>query len=61
MEAKFDEAKGRAKEAAGDLADNDELKGEGKLDQLGAEIKELAEKTQQKVEDVVDALKERLK
>lgn len=61
MEAKFDEAKGRAKEAAGALADDEELKGEGKLDQLGAEIKELAEKTQQKVEDVVDALKERLR
>ena len=33
MGSNMDEAKGRVKEAAGDLTDNDELKREGKKDQ----------------------------
>jgi uncharacterized protein YjbJ (UPF0337 family) len=33
MEGNVDEAKGRVKEAAGDLTDNDDLKNEGKADQ----------------------------
>ena len=36
----IDEAKGRAKEAAGALTDNDDLKREGKADQAGAKVKE---------------------
>ena len=50
---KIDEAKGRAKEAAGDLTDDDHLKREGKLDQAGARVKE-------KVNEGVDKVKERL-
>jgi uncharacterized protein YjbJ (UPF0337 family) len=52
MSGKFDEAKGRVKEAAGDLADDDDLKREGKMDQAGAKVKE-------KVDDAVDKVKER--
>ena len=37
---KFDDMKGRAKEAAGDLTDDDGLKREGKVDQAGATIKD---------------------
>jgi uncharacterized protein YjbJ (UPF0337 family) len=40
MGEKTDEAKGRVKEAAGDLTDDDRLKREGKMDQAGAEVKE---------------------
>ena len=40
MGEKADEAKGRVKEAAGDLTDDDRLKREGKMDQAGAEVKE---------------------
>jgi uncharacterized protein YjbJ (UPF0337 family) len=40
MGEKSDEAKGRVKEAAGDLTDDDRLKREGKMDQAGAEVKE---------------------
>ena len=36
----MDEAKGRIKEAAGDLTDDDDLKREGKLDQAGANVKQ---------------------
>jgi uncharacterized protein YjbJ (UPF0337 family) len=38
----MDEAKGRAKEAAGDLTDDDRLKREGKMDQAGANVKRTA-------------------
>jgi uncharacterized protein YjbJ (UPF0337 family) len=34
-EGKADELKGRAKQAAGDLTDNDDLKREGKMDEKG--------------------------
>jgi uncharacterized protein YjbJ (UPF0337 family) len=40
MGEKSDEMKGRAKEAAGDLTDDDRLKREGKVDQAGAQVKE---------------------
>jgi uncharacterized protein YjbJ (UPF0337 family) len=40
----FDEAKGRVKEAAGDLTDDDELKTEGKIDQGQGKVKDAVEK-----------------
>lgn len=40
MSAKSDDAKGRAKEAAGSLTNDDEMKNEGKADQAGAEVKD---------------------
>ncbi len=40
MSAKSDDAKGRAKEAAGSLSGDDEMKNEGKTDQAGAEVKD---------------------
>jgi uncharacterized protein YjbJ (UPF0337 family) len=42
MDANMDEAKGRMKEAAGDMMDDDEMKKEGKADRMGATIKEKA-------------------
>jgi uncharacterized protein YjbJ (UPF0337 family) len=53
MSEKFDEAKGKAKEAVGDLTDDDDLKRDGKLDQAGASVKE-------KVGDAVDAVKDKV-
>jgi uncharacterized protein YjbJ (UPF0337 family) len=49
---KVDEAKGRVKEAAGSLTDDQELKNEGKADQVASSVKE-------KVEHAVDAVKEK--
>jgi uncharacterized protein YjbJ (UPF0337 family) len=54
MGEKIDEAKGRVKEATGDLTDDDKLKNEGKLDRAGAEVKE-------KAGDAVDAVKDKAK
>ena len=50
---KVDEAKGRAKEAAGILTDNKKLKNEGKADQAASSVKE-------KVEHAVDVVKEKV-
>ena len=46
-----DEAKGRMKEAAGDLTDNDDLKREGKIDQAEGTVKD-------KIDDVADKAKD---
>jgi len=45
-----DETKGRIKEAAGDLTDDDDLKNEGKVDQ-----------TKGKVKDAVDGIADKFK
>jgi uncharacterized protein YjbJ (UPF0337 family) len=58
MGDKADEIKGRAKEAAGDLTDDDDLKREGKVDRKAATAKEKAEEVvdnvRDKVKDVLD-------
>jgi uncharacterized protein YjbJ (UPF0337 family) len=57
MGSNIDDAKGRVKEAAGDLTDSNRLKREGKADQVGAKVKEIVEDVKEKVEDVVDDVK----
>lgn len=52
MGSNADDMKGRAKEAAGALTDDEDLKNEGKLDQAGAKIKETADDAVDKVKDV---------
>lgn len=58
MGEKSDEAKGRIKEAAGDLTDDDDLKREGKMDQAGATVKrktgEVVDKAKETVDDVME-------
>jgi uncharacterized protein YjbJ (UPF0337 family) len=49
----IDEAKGRAKEAAGDLTDNDDMKREGKVDRATSSVKD-------KVDDAADKVKDKL-
>jgi uncharacterized protein YjbJ (UPF0337 family) len=53
MGEQTDDIKGRAKEAVGDVTDNDKLKREGRLDRATAEVKE-------KVGEVADAIKDHL-
>ncbi|MGH9041281.1 MAG: CsbD family protein [Acidimicrobiia bacterium] len=59
MGSQTDDMKGRAKEAVGDLTDNDDLKREGKTDQFGADIKEKAEQAKDKADEMVDKAKEK--
>jgi len=48
-----DDAKGRVKEAAGDLTGDDDLKREGKVDQAGGKAKDGVEKVTDKVKDTL--------
>lgn len=58
--AQPDEIKGRIKEAAGALTDNDDLKREGKTDKASASVKDGLDKVRDKIEDGVDAIKDRI-
>jgi uncharacterized protein YjbJ (UPF0337 family) len=49
----IDEAKGRTKEAAGALTDDDRLKHEGKVDRAAGKAKEAVEDLKEKVEGVL--------
>lgn len=59
MSSNTDDAKGRIKEAAGALTDDDRLSREGKADQLGGKVKDAAAKVKDKIDDVVDSVKDR--
>ena len=61
MEGKAEDIKGRAKEAVGDLTDDDELKREGKLDQATGSIKEKLDDAKEWAEDKVDDVRDRMK
>lgn len=52
-EEKTDEAKGRVKEAAGDLSDDSSLKNEGKVDQAQSTAKEKVDQAADKAKDAV--------
>ncbi len=54
MSGTSDEIKGRIKEAAGAITDNDKLRREGKKDQIVGKVKEAAEKTIDKVRDATN-------
>jgi uncharacterized protein YjbJ (UPF0337 family) len=53
-ESKWDETKGRAKEAAGAVTDDEDLKREGKVDQAKSSVKETLENVKDKASDLVD-------
>lgn len=50
----IDKTKGRLKEAAGALTDDDELRNEGKLDQAVGKVKDAAAAVKDKVEEGID-------
>ncbi len=58
MGGKADEVKGRIKEAAGALTGNDQLRDEGKADQVVGEVKQVAEKAVDKVKRAVKKLRD---
>ena len=53
MGENIDEAKGRAKQAAGDLADDEGLKNEGRVDRAVSDVKD-------KIDGVADKVKEKI-
>ena len=53
MSGKADEIKGRVKEAAGDLTDDQDLKDSGEADKAAGKVKQGAERAVNKVRDAV--------
>jgi uncharacterized protein YjbJ (UPF0337 family) len=52
MSGKAEEMKGRVKEAAGAVTDNDKLRREGKIDEAAGKVKQAAEKATDKVKEI---------
>jgi uncharacterized protein YjbJ (UPF0337 family) len=59
MSDRIDEAKGRAKEAAGALTDDERLKREGKLDRAGADVKRATGAAKEMADRAVEAAKDK--
>jgi uncharacterized protein YjbJ (UPF0337 family) len=55
-----DQIKGRIKEAAGDLTDNDRLKREGKTDKVAGGLKGAIDNVEKKAKNAVDDVKGRV-
>ena len=60
MTGKAEEVKGRVKEAAGVLANDDKLRREGKADQASGKAKQVVQKVADKAKEVVDKTRETL-
>jgi uncharacterized protein YjbJ (UPF0337 family) len=56
-----DDIKGRVKEAAGDLTNDDELKREGKADQAAGKAKGFLGDAKDKAEDVIDDVRDKVR
>lgn len=59
MSGEFDQAKGRVKQAAGDLTDDDELRRDGKKDEAAGKVKDTIDKAKDKLDDAVDKVRDR--
>lgn len=59
MSGKTDDLKGRVKEAAGAIADDDRLRREGKTDQAAGKIKQTVEKAVDRAKEGIERLNER--
>lgn len=53
MSGEFDQAKGRAKQAVGDLTDDKEMQAEGETDETSGKLKDKFDETVDKVRDKV--------
>ena len=54
MSGKAEEIKGRVKEAAGAMTDDDRLRREGKVDQAAGKVKQAAEKVIDKAKEAAE-------
>lgn len=61
LDGKVDQLKGKVKQAAGDLTDNDRLRDEGVADEAGGEIQEGFGRGRRKVGEAIEDLGEKLK
>jgi uncharacterized protein YjbJ (UPF0337 family) len=61
MKGKWEQVKGRAKQAAGDLTNDDRLKGEGLGDEAEGNVREGFGKARRKVGETIEDIGENLK
>ncbi len=59
MSGEMDKMKGRVKQAAGDLTDDEDLQREGERDEAAGKVKDNADKAKDQVDDAVDAVKDK--
>jgi uncharacterized protein YjbJ (UPF0337 family) len=59
MAGEMDKAKGRVKEAAGSLTDDDKMKNEGRADQAAGKAKDKVDKVKDWAEDKIDDMRDR--
>ena len=60
MGENLDKAKGRVKQAAGDLTDDKDLKAEGKADEMSGKVKGAVDTLRDKAEDAIDKVKDKI-
>ena len=60
MVTNSDQAKGRVKQAVGDLTGDDKLKSEGKADEAAGDAKKFVKDVADKADDLVDKVKDAL-
>ena len=61
MSGETDQAKGRVKQAAGDLTGDDDLKREGQMDETAGKAKDKIGDAKEQLDDAVDSVKDKLK
>ncbi len=59
MSGETDQAKGRVKQAAGDLTGNDELHRDGEKDEAAGKVKETIDDAKDKLDGAVDKVKDK--
>ncbi|MFN3216295.1 MAG: CsbD family protein [Acidimicrobiales bacterium] len=57
MAGEKDKVKGRAKQAAGDLTGDDQMRREGQADETGGDVKDLIGKAADKLNETVDKIR----
>jgi uncharacterized protein YjbJ (UPF0337 family) len=55
-EGKIDQAKGKVKQAVGDLTDNDRLKAEGRKDEVSGNVQEAVGQIRRTAGEAIDAV-----
>ncbi|MGC1512352.1 MAG: CsbD family protein [Acidimicrobiales bacterium] len=60
MDKDLDQAKGKIKQAAADLTDNEKLKKDGKADEAAGKLKEAVSRVKDRVDDAIDDAKKKL-
>ena len=61
MSGEADQAKGRVKQAAGDLTGDDELRREGEQDETAGKVKDTIDDAKDKANDAIDSVIEKLR